>query len=399
MNIDMRNLTADCFRLVLFLGILLLISGVNPAALLHASPDTERSTSASNTGKMVGVPDLLERPAFKVDKPEKCVLLGIAKAGERLVAVGERGIIVFSDDSGESWHQSKVPTSVTLTAVTFPVKDIGWAIGHAGTVLTTTDAGETWTRQLDGDTAAQIAYEDAQAYAARTGPDDPLAERYLSDAKLLIDDGPDKPFLDIHFNNEKEGIIVGAYGLIFHTGDGGNTWASWMTRVDNPDAFHYYTLQQSQNNIYLAGEQGTCFRSLDAGRTFQKIDTGYQGSYFTSTIMGEGVLVIAGLKGNAYCSVDHGTSFTQLKTPVPVSILASLTTTSGGVVLVNQAGQILENNPVRHDHFQVAGVSRLKSMVASVIQLDEDVLLGVGNNGVVRILLPSANSDMSKGER
>lgn len=397
MNINVQNSTPGGFRWSLFLGILLLISGINSGALLHASPEDKGSVHTRTTGKTDGVPDLLERPADKVGKPETCVLLGIAKAGDRLVAVGERGIIVFSDDRGENWRQSEVPTSVTLTAVSFPTKDIGWAIGHAGTVLITTDAGETWTRQLDGVTAAQLAFDDAKAYAASKGEDEPLAKRYLSDAKLLIDDGPDKPFLDIHFSNEKEGIIVGAYGLILHTGDGGQTWASWMTRVNNPDAFHYYTILQSQNNIYLAGEQGICFRSLDAGRTFQKIDTGYRGSYFTSTIMGQGILVIAGLKGNVFLSIDHGTSFSQLKIPVPVSILTALTTRSGRVVFVNQAGQILQNTPVGYDRFQVADVPRLKAMVASVVQLDEGLLLGVGNNGVVRISLPIENSDNTKG--
>ena len=326
------------------------------------------------------------------------MLLGIAKSGDRLVAVGERGIIALSDDNGQTWRQAKVLTSVTLTAVTFPVRDTGWAVGHAGTVLHTTDGGETWTRQLDGVAAARIAYDDAQAFAASVGKNDPAAARFISDAKLLIDDGPDKPFLDIHFSNDKEGIIVGAYGLIFHTGDGGNTWHSWMTRVDNPNGFHFYTIQQAGNSIYLAGEQGLCFRSLDAGKTFQKIDTGYRGSYFASTITDKEMFVIAGMRGNVYGSIDQGATFIRMQVPVPVSIMACLSTEQGVIVLVNQAGQILQNSLDRPNVFQVLGVPRLKVMVASIIQVKALILLGVGNNGVVRIPLSNVIQDISERE-
>ena len=48
----------------------------------------------------------------------EALLLGVARAGKRIVAVGEYGNILLSDDDGKTWHQAKdVPTTVTLTAV------------------------------------------------------------------------------------------------------------------------------------------------------------------------------------------------------------------------------------------------------------------------------------------
>lgn len=389
---------SNCGRWCLVLSILMILSGAGPESLSCVPPAIASSSDSTTAGEVSGVADLLERPALQVHHPERCVLLGIAKSGDRLVAVGERGIIMFSDDHDDAWHQAKVPTSVTLTDVAFPTKGIGWAIGHSGTVLHTTNGGETWTRQLDGVTAARIAYDDAKEYAASAGKDNPSAARFLSDAQMLIDDGPDKPFLDLHFSNEKEGIIVGAYGLIFHTGDGGNTWQSWMTRVDNPDGFHFYTIQQTGNDIYLAGEQGLCFRSLDGGKSFQKIDTGYRGSYFASTIMGNGMFVIAGMRGNVYGSMDHGATFNRMEVPVPVSIMACLSTEEGVIVLVNQAGQMLQNSLNQPYVFQVLAVPRLKAMVASLIQVKAQILLGVGNKGVVRIPLSNVIPDISERE-
>jgi AraC family transcriptional regulator len=43
----------------------------------------------------------------------------------------------------------------------------------------------------------------------------------VRNAELLVSDGADKPFLDLYFKNDREGLGVGAYGLIFQTIDGG----------------------------------------------------------------------------------------------------------------------------------------------------------------------------------
>ncbi|WP_430515935.1 WD40/YVTN/BNR-like repeat-containing protein, partial [Pseudomonas fluorescens] len=62
---------------------------------------------------------LLDQAALQSAKAAHSVLLAVTRAGERLVAVGERGIVLLSDDSGVSWRQAKVPVSVSLTAVQF----------------------------------------------------------------------------------------------------------------------------------------------------------------------------------------------------------------------------------------------------------------------------------------
>jgi len=59
-------------------------------------------------------------------------------------------VVILSDDDGATWHQAKVPVSVTLTAVSFGTPAKGWAVGHSGIVLHTEDGGETWVKQLDG---------------------------------------------------------------------------------------------------------------------------------------------------------------------------------------------------------------------------------------------------------
>src|SRR5262249_10578900 len=70
------------------------------------------------------------------------LLIAIAPAGQRLVAVGDRGIIVLSDDRGASWTQAQyVPTQALLTGVCFIDAQHGVAVGHDEVIVTTADAG------------------------------------------------------------------------------------------------------------------------------------------------------------------------------------------------------------------------------------------------------------------
>ena len=74
----------------------------------------------------------------------------MTRAGDRLVAVGQRGHVVVSSDGGATWKQAQVPVSSDLVAVYFVDAKQGWAVGHDGVILHTADGGEYWELQLDG---------------------------------------------------------------------------------------------------------------------------------------------------------------------------------------------------------------------------------------------------------
>ena len=81
----------------------------------------------------------LEVPAMQSKLAAVTPLIGVAKAGKRIVAVGLRGHIVYSDDEGKTWTQAaNVPVSVDLLSVSFDDDKNGWAAGHGGAVLNTT---------------------------------------------------------------------------------------------------------------------------------------------------------------------------------------------------------------------------------------------------------------------
>lgn len=305
---------------------LLVVCGMVRAALLpaHAAGAVE--------------PDA--RPAILSPIAAEAVLMAVARAGNRVVAVGERGIVLLSDDSGRTWRQAKVPVSVTLTAVTFPNDRQGWVTGHYGVVLHSDDGGETWVRQLDGVTAGKLALQAARVGNEGSPAGDAAAQYRLAEAQRLEQDGPDKPFLDLHFADEKTGFVVGAYNLMFRTEDGGSTWHYWGDRLDNPGASHLYAIAAAGDDLYLAGEQGLVLRSGDGGKSFVRLETPYKGSYFALAALASGEIVIAGLRGNAYRSANRGADWEKVATSDPVTFSGATLLRDGTLLLVNQAGRM-----------------------------------------------------------
>jgi photosystem II stability/assembly factor-like uncharacterized protein len=311
-------------RYTLFAGVLLLVATL----LLGGGFASAQSPLA------------LERPSLLSDKAVGAAMLAVTRAGERLVAVGERGIVLLSDDSGRSWRQVVTPVRASLTTVTFVGEKKGWAAGHLGVILHTEDGGESWVKQFDGIQAAALVLADAEQRAAAE-PDPDKREDLLFSARRLVEDGPDKPFLDLCFLDERTGFVVGAFNLMFRTTDGGVTWTPWQDRVENPMELHFYGIQAAGETFYIAGEQGMLLRSTDGGAHFTSLVSPYEGSYFGLVTDPDGSVVVFGLRGNVYRSVDRGESWDRVETGTPVSLSAGIRLADGELVLVSQAGDIL----------------------------------------------------------
>jgi photosystem II stability/assembly factor-like uncharacterized protein len=280
----------------------------------------------------------LERPAVITANAANAYLLGIAQAGERLVAVGERGIVLLSDDAGVSWRQVPTPVSVTLTAVRFADAHNGYAVGHGGSVLVTRDGGETWNLSLDGQRAARILLAAAQARGDA---------RCIAEAERLIEDGPDKPLLDVLVQDALNARVIGAYGLALSTSDGGQSWTSWLDRSVNPGGLHLNAIRSNGQRVVIAGEQGLVLLSDDGGDRFRALETPYAGSFFTLELPSATEIVVAGLRGNILRSRDGGASWDALQSPVEASITASARQADGQLVFVNQAGLVMNERAGR----------------------------------------------------
>lgn len=326
-------------------------------------------------------PDVLAQPAVQGPQALHAVLQDVTRAGQRLVAVGERGVVLLSDDNGASWRQaSAVPVSASLVAVQFVDARNGWAVGHAGVVLHSDDGGEHWSPQLDGRRAAALELQAAQASAD--------AGR-IAAAQRLVADGADKPLLALHFSDARHGLVLGAYGLALATTDGGRSWQSWMGHLPNPQGLHLYAVAGQGSDLYIAGEQGLLLRSRDAGEHFQALQGPYEGSYFAAAVLPGGRLLVGGLRGKLFASDDGGASFQALANPIPAS-LNGIRVAGGQLLLANQAGMLLRSGLGEFAATPLPVSDGLPLSAATVAA--DGALVAVGMAGARRLALSSSSS-------
>jgi photosystem II stability/assembly factor-like uncharacterized protein len=252
-------------------------------------------------------------PAEHVPGAVTARMLSATLAGKRLVAVGDHGVVLLSDDGGRTFRQARfVPVSSALTGVSFADADQGWAVGHWGVVLHTADGGESWTLQRS-------------------------------------DLANDQPLFSVYFTSLQEGWAVGLWSIMLHTTDGGAHWNT--VQLPPPPGAHkadrnlYRIFANSRGELYIACEQGHVLRSTDSGRTWSYLNTGYTGSFWSGIALPGGVLLVGGLRGTIYRSENDGATWTAAKSTLVSSITDMARLADNSVVAVALDGVSL----VSHD--------------------------------------------------
>ncbi len=275
--------------------------------------------------------DVLDTPARPSPLAASALVNGLARAGDRVIAVGQRGHVLWSDDHGQRWQQAAVPVASDLVALTFPTSTHGWAVGHDGVVLASRDQGATWQRQLDGRTLGDVLVK----HYTRTGD-----VKWLAEAQRFAAQGAENPLLDVWFDDARNGIAVGAFGLVLRTIDGGASWEPLLHATDNPKALHLYAVRRVGADLYIAGEQGLLLK-LDTGSgRFVALAIPYAGTLF-GVLGNERVVLAYGLRGNVVRSTDRGRTWQAVSAGVPVGLTAGTLDARGRIVLVSQAGHVL----------------------------------------------------------
>lgn len=269
--------------------------------------------------------------AYKVPLASKALLTDIISVdGAKLVAVGERGHILYSTD-GSNWQQADVPVQSNLNSVFFLNKQQGWAVGHDATILATSDGGASWELQ-----------------------------QFLPET--------DKPLFDIHFQNPQHGIAVGAYGMFYRTQTGGKQWQrefhpellsedeqDYLAELKESDieAYeielgailpHFNRIIADGNILYMVGEMGLAAKSNDYGQSWQRLPPFYNGSLFDLIRTPQLKLLAVGLRGNAFISADNGNTWREVEHNESATFNSAFTDDQQRIFLVGNAGALLISN-------------------------------------------------------
>jgi photosystem II stability/assembly factor-like uncharacterized protein len=321
--------------------------------------------------------DPLDAPATLAASPARQPMAAVAHAGSRLVAVGQRGVIVVSDDHGRTWRQVPSPVQSDLTAVTFASASQGWAVGHDGVILHSSNGGESWVRQLDGRVANErfVAHYRA-ALAAGDASVKPLLEQAERNAKA----GPSLPWLDVWFENTQRGYAVGSFGVAAVTVDGGKTWLPGLEYVDNPDFLNLNAIRGIGGDIFIAGERGTVFRLDRSSGRFVRLNSGYTGSFFG--VAGNDKRLFAfGLRGNVYESADRGDTWKQAQSTTDSSLNDAITLADGRVVICGSRALLLVADPATGELHRVSADTPM--MFTGITTDGNDHVAVSGSGGVL----------------
>ncbi|RWU17274.1 glycosyl hydrolase [Pseudomonas alkylphenolica] len=322
--------------------------------------------------------DVLDLPASPSALASASPLRDVTSAGARMVAVGPRGHILYSDDHGSHWQQASVPASADLNAVSFPSAQQGWAVGNDGVIVHSQDGGKTWQKQLDGRVLGEqvLAYYRAQAQAA---PNDERLAQLIGEGERLVAEGADKPLLDVWFADEQNGFAVGVFNLLLHTRDGGQHWTPWLERTDNPQALHLTSLASIDGALYITGEQGLLLKLAADGEHFTRLTTPYAGTLF-GAVGKPGVLLAYGLRGHVVRSTDGGENWQMVETGLANSITAANLDSTGNLWLMSQAGHVLVSHDDGASFVQVSQITRTP-ITGAAFDAATDLVL-VGERGV-----------------
>lgn len=301
--------------------------------------------SASSFADIVG--PLEPTPATISPIATQAAMLAATWAGQRAVSVGDNGTILLSDNHGASFQQAQsVPVSSTLTGVSFTDDKHGWVVGHWGAILATVDGGEQWQIQ-----------------------------------RLALTE--DRPLFAVHFFDIKQGLAVGLWSLVLTTQDGGKTWTEQKPNPMDKSLSDLNLLSlfpDIKGGVYATSERGRLLHSTDAGRSWDYLDTGYEGSLWCGRQLVGGTLLVGGQRGTMLRSEDDGKTWVR----VPIgrkSSITSIDVSGREVIAVGLDGLQMKSLDGGHTFTDIAAPNR-ESLTAALATEDGKWLL-FSRHGIV----------------
>lgn len=263
------------------------------------------------------IPRVAEKPLSQHD--DLLAIDGGAHGGK--AAVGKFGLILITQDGGKTWQRRQSGTVKTLSAVSFADAQHGWVVGSGGTMLSTTDAGGTW-RAVNGGVKDQLlgvaalsgerifavgafgillsTSDGGQTWTKHELKWDSLIERIVKDGGYV------EPNLNaVSFSSADSGWVVGEFGLVLHTADGGKTWTSQRYGSDFPQLYAVKFIDDRRG--WALGQAGSLIQTKDGGQHWTPVELETKRDLYDISVDGTHGIIVG--DGVILATLDNGATW------------------------------------------------------------------------------------------
>jgi photosystem II stability/assembly factor-like uncharacterized protein len=221
---------------------------------------------------------------YRQDAGTKRPFLAVACVDARTAWIaGKEGIVYGTTDGGRTWTPATTGSTRHVFTLAFPTRERGHGAGDFGTMIHTEDAGTTWTvQQVPPEvTLPESAFDagvdpgDVNLYALSfADPDHGWVVGEFGTILATADGGRswrqqrtpvESSLFGVHFADASRGWAVGIDAVILHTTDGGATWRAQAAPLAQRS---FYDVFVAGRQGWIVGDAGTMLRSGDGGETW-----------------------------------------------------------------------------------------------------------------------------------
>ena len=245
-------------------------------------------------------------------------LYGLCESGSQQLAVGDAGLVLESQDAGDSWTKITPFTENALLDISC----------RNGVSLVVGQEGEIFRRAFNG----LKAVDGSKTVESFTAVVSSTEERLLS-----VSDVSDSGLA----------VAVGAFGTIIRSTDAGQSWQSitmdWPTLTNDFFEPHLYDVHVSDTGtVTVVGEFELIIQSLDQGDSWQTVHLG-EASLFGLSLHANGTGFAVGQEGKIIKTADGGRIWQEVDASSS-GILLNVWSSGSGDVLISGIRNTLQSS-------------------------------------------------------